>query len=187
MAWGTTRRRPALLLLAMSMGGWILAPPMAADPGPGHAPRVHRQRLGGDACAAPSGTWGDVNDDGAVTIADAQQIARHSVGLSVANATAMAGRGDMNADARVSILDAQQIARHSVGLSAAARVNTEVRYPPAVVALTPGTAIVTMGDTVVLMAAPRDSTGRSLVGCHPATWRSSPTCAFATASPTATW
>jgi hypothetical protein len=51
-----------------------------------------------DACVAPSGRWGDVTDDGAVNVIDAQQIARFSVGLPVGNATALAARGDVTAD-----------------------------------------------------------------------------------------
>ncbi|MBU6367947.1 MAG: hypothetical protein KJT01_17160, partial [Gemmatimonadetes bacterium] len=47
-----------------------------------------------DLCVANSARWGDVNDDGAVSIIDAQQIARSSVGLSVASAAAVAARGD---------------------------------------------------------------------------------------------
>src|ERR1035437_8191727 len=68
--------------------------------------------------------WGDVNNDGLVNIIDAQQIARYSVGLSVADTASLLVRGDVTADGLVNIIDAQQIARYTVGLSAAARVGT---------------------------------------------------------------
>lgn len=67
-------------------------------------------------CVSEVGLWGDVNGDGAVNIIDAQQVARHSVGMSVADPTALQASGDVNSDASINILDAQQIARYSVGL-----------------------------------------------------------------------
>ncbi len=127
-------------------------------------------------CVAPSGKWGDVNDDGTVNIIDAQQIARSSVGLSVANAAAVSGRGDVTADGTVNIIDAQQIARASVALSAAARVNTALFTPPVVssVTLTPGSATsVVTGSALALAAVPRDSAGVDLGGCAPVSWSSS--------------
>jgi hypothetical protein len=128
-----------------------------------------------DVCVAPQGRWGDVNDDGTVSIIDAQQIARSSVGLSVANAGAVAARGDVNADGTVSIIDAQQIARFSVGLSAAARVNTAQFTPPVVatLAVTPSPASTVVGQTVALVAVARDSAGAEVAGCVPVTYASS--------------
>jgi hypothetical protein len=70
--------------------------------------------------------WGDANDDGFVDIADAQQLARHGVALSVNNPGAVADRGDVTNDGIINITDAQQIARFGVGLSAAPRVNTPI-------------------------------------------------------------
>ncbi|MBU6367606.1 MAG: IPT/TIG domain-containing protein [Gemmatimonadetes bacterium] len=126
-------------------------------------------------CVGNSGRWGDVNDDGSVSIIDAQQIARASVGLSVASAAAVAARGDVNADGSVSIIDAQQIARFSVGLSAAARINTALFTPPAVATLTvaPTTASVAAGAAVAMLAIPRDSTSADVGGCAEVTWSSS--------------
>jgi uncharacterized protein YjdB len=127
-------------------------------------------------CVAPVGKWGDVNDDGTVNIIDAQQIARSSVGLSVANPAAVSGRGDVTADGTVNIIDAQQIARASVALSAAARVNTAIFTPPVVhsVTLTPGSATsVVTGSALALAAVPKDSAGVDLGGCAPVTWSSS--------------
>ena len=127
-------------------------------------------------CVAPIGAWGDANDDGTVNIIDAQQIARFSVGLGVANSTALAARGDVTADGTVNVIDAQQIARFSVALSAAARVNTALYTPPAAasVALTPsGSPSLLVGATVALTAEPRDAADASLAGCRPVAWTSS--------------
>ena len=127
-------------------------------------------------CVAPTGAWGDANDDGAVNVIDAQQIARYSVGLSVANSTAITTRGDVTADGAVNVIDAQQIARYSVALTAAARVNIALYTPPAVasVSLTPnGPQTLLVGATVALAAEPRDAANTSLAGCRPVTWTSS--------------
>jgi hypothetical protein len=127
-------------------------------------------------CVAPTGAWGDANDDGAVNVIDAQQIARFSVGLSVANSTALAARGDVTADGAVNVIDAQQIARFSVALSAAARVNTALYTPLAAasVVFTPsGAQSLLAGATVALTAEPRDAGSASLAGCRPVTWSSS--------------
>jgi alpha-tubulin suppressor-like RCC1 family protein len=131
-----------------------------------------------DVCVAPSGRWGDVNDDGSVNIIDAQQIARFAVGLSVANSAAVSGRGDVTADASVNIIDAQQVARFAVGLSAAARVNTTVFTPPAVasVALTPNSAqTLVAGSTLQLNAVPKDAGNNDVIGCAQVTYASSAT------------
>jgi hypothetical protein len=80
--------------------------------------------IGAQTCSG--GLWGDANDDGNVDISDAQQIARHGVGLTVANPDAVAGRGDVTADGAVNIADAQQIARFGVGLSAVPRVSASL-------------------------------------------------------------
>ena len=128
-----------------------------------------------DVCVAPSALWGDVNADGVVSIIDAQQVARFSVGLSVANLNAINGRGDVNADAIVNIIDAQQIARFSVSLSAAARVNTAVLAPPAVatVSLAPGAAqAIAIGDTMTFAPTIRDAGAADIRGCATVTWTS---------------
>jgi fibronectin-binding autotransporter adhesin len=88
-----------------------------------------------DVCVGPTGPWGDGNGDGSVNIIDAQQVARFSVGLVVANSIAITYQGDVNADNSVNIIDAQQVARFSVGLSATARINTAAFTPPAVSSL----------------------------------------------------
>ncbi|MBU6367018.1 MAG: Ig-like domain-containing protein [Gemmatimonadetes bacterium] len=127
-------------------------------------------------CVGSSGRWGDVNDDGTVSIIDAQQIARFSVGLSVASAAAVAARGDVNADNTVSIIDAQQIARFSVGLSAAARINTSLGggATASTITLAPSSAqTLAVGATVTLVATPRDASNADLTGCAPVTWSSS--------------
>jgi pimeloyl-ACP methyl ester carboxylesterase len=77
-----------------------------------------------DVCTG-GGLWGDVNGDGAVNIIDAQQIARHTVHLSILDSIALTGNGDITDDGVVDIIDAQQLARFSVGLDAAQRANTD--------------------------------------------------------------
>jgi hypothetical protein len=140
-----------------------------------------------DVCVAPAGKWGDVNDDNAVNIIDAQQVARSAVGLSVANPTAVAARGDVTADASVNIIDAQQIARFAVGLSASARVNTALFTPPAVATVAISSLLdATSGNPVNLSAMPiasvgqlnvtaADGSGGSLLGCATFTYTSSNT------------
>jgi len=136
-------------------------------------------------CAFPTGRWGDVSDDGAVNIIDAQQIARHTVGLTVTNLTAVTGRGDVTADNSVDIVDAQQVARFTVGLAAAARINALLVPLPSVAAvvITPATASLIIGSTRTLVAEARDSLARSLTGCVPVSW-SSTTPVVATVSTT---
>lgn len=129
-------------------------------------------------CVAPEGRWGDANADGIVNIIDAQQIARFTVGLSVANAVALEARGDVTADGSVNIIDAQQIARFTVGLAAAARINTLLYEPPAVTAVgvTPASAqTVAVGGRLALVAEAQDAAGAPLGGCVPITWASSNT------------
>ncbi|MDB4913779.1 MAG: hypothetical protein JWM95_1423 [Gemmatimonadetes bacterium] len=88
-------------------------------------------------CVAPNANrWGDASGDGTVNIIDAQQLARASVGLSVANASAIAAYGDVNNDAVVNVIDAQQVARYTVGLGAVPRVNTLQVAPAAVTSIT---------------------------------------------------
>jgi alpha-tubulin suppressor-like RCC1 family protein len=129
-----------------------------------------------DVCVAQQGVWGDVNNDNVVSIIDAQQIARFSVNLSVANAAAVASRGDVNADGTVSIIDAQQIARFSVGLSASPRINTPQFTPPTIasLSLTPsGDQTIAVGGTLDLIGTPRDGDGVDVSGCVPVTWTTS--------------
>ncbi len=100
-----------------------------------------------DACIAQGGYWGDVNADNTVNIVDAQQLARSSVGLSVANPAALATNGDVTADGTINIVDAQQIARFSVGLSASPRTNTLLSTPATVATLTvPHSYAATLGS-----------------------------------------
>ncbi|MBU6367387.1 MAG: dockerin type I repeat-containing protein, partial [Gemmatimonadetes bacterium] len=105
---------------------------------------------------ATTARWGDVNADTAVSIIDAQQIARHTVALSVANATALAARGDVTADGTVSILDAQQIARYTVSLSAATRINTAL---VATLLVAPASQSLVVGNTSTLSTAARNEGG----------------------------
>lgn len=130
-----------------------------------------------DACVAPSGKWGDVNDDGNVNIIDAQQIARYTVGLSVANIAAVQSRGDVTADASVNIIDAQQLARHSVQLSAPARVGTLLFATPSIgsVVVSPPSATLSLAQAMMLSATPSDTTTNPVNGCVPVTWSSSDT------------
>jgi hypothetical protein len=71
-------------------------------------------------CIGITAILGDVNDDTVVDIIDAQQVARHSVGLETPNALKMAEAGDVTQEGTINITDAQQIARHSVGLDSPA-------------------------------------------------------------------
>ncbi|MES2176702.1 MAG: Ig-like domain-containing protein [Gemmatimonadota bacterium] len=128
-----------------------------------------------DVCVV-SGAWGDMNDDGVVNIIDAQQIARYSVGLSVANNTAVIQRGDVTADGNVNIIDAQQIARFSVSLSAVARIDTPVFIPAAVASMTAspgGTQTVAVGGMQQLTADPKNADGMSVAGCALVAWSTS--------------
>lgn len=125
------------------------------------------------------GRWGDVNNDNIVNIIDAQQMARKSVGLSVANATTTTLRGDVNATGgEPNIIDAQQTARFAVGLSAAARLGTGTFTTPAVAThnLTPSTTqAIAVGATLQITNTPRDAASADLTGCAGSTWSSSNT------------
>ncbi len=125
-----------------------------------------------DVCVANMGLYGDVNVDASVNIIDAQQIARYSVSLSVANLAAVQASGDVTADNNVNIIDAQQIARFSVGLSAAARVNTTYSTAPAVstVTVAPNAATLNPGAATQLVATPVDGSSLQLFGCNPVAW-----------------
>ncbi len=141
-----------------------------------------------DLCVAPPGRWGDVNDDATVNVVDAQQVARFQVGLSVANATALAARGDVNADGRVSVIDAQQVARFSVGLSVSGRMNAVLYVEPTAASLgvSPGVApVVRAGEALEVAGDPRDGAGASLAGCAPVIF-SSDAPGVATVTPTGT-
>jgi len=77
-------------------------------------------------CVGVLGLRGDANGDGRVNIIDAQQVARSSVGLSVADPQRVARLGDATEDTSVDIIDAQQIARFSVFLPSAPGIAGEV-------------------------------------------------------------
>lgn len=72
--------------------------------------------------AAGLGVFGDVNADETVNILDAQQIARHSAALPVADPDRMASNGDVDADGGVNVIDAQLVARYAIDLDVEARV-----------------------------------------------------------------
>ena len=151
-----------------------LTPSVAGDElGASILPLLRTRNL--DVCVSMSGLWGDANGDLTVNIIDAQQIARFSVGLTVANATAIAAQGDVTGDNQVNIIDAQQIARFSVGLTAAARVNTTIALTPAVASVTVPLAAgsVQVGQTAQLTATPLDASDLPLTGCSPVSWSSS--------------
>ena len=66
--------------------------------------------------------WGDVNRDGDVTAADAQEIQRKAAGLSSVfstdpNTAYCVSRADVNNDNRITAADAQEIQRKAAGLS----------------------------------------------------------------------
>ena len=66
--------------------------------------------------------WGDVNRDGKVTAADAQEIQRKAAGLSSVfdtdpNSAYCMLRADVNRDGKVTAADAQEIQRKGAGLS----------------------------------------------------------------------
>ena len=66
--------------------------------------------------------WGDVNRDGDVTAADAQEIQRKAAGVSSVfstdpNTAYCISRADVNNDNRITAADAQEIQRKAAGLS----------------------------------------------------------------------
>lgn len=66
--------------------------------------------------------WGDVNRDGGVTAADAQEIQRKAAGLSSVfstdpNTAYCISRADVNNDNKITAADAQEIQRKAAGLS----------------------------------------------------------------------
>ena len=128
-----------------------------------------------DVCVAPAtGLWGDVLGHNTVNIIDAQQIARFSVGLAVANQAGVTARGDVTGDGTVNIIDAQQIARYSVGLSATPRTGTASYAVPAVasIAISSSPPSYVAGATLQLAATPRDAGGNDVTGCIPLAWSS---------------
>jgi hypothetical protein len=129
-----------------------------------------------DVCIA-EGKWGDVNNDNAVNIIDAQQMARKGVGLSVANAATTTLRGDVTeSGGEPDIIDAQQTARFSVLLSAAPRLGTGTFTTPAVAThnLSPSTPqSVPIGGTLQITNTPRTATSADLTGCAGSTWETS--------------
>jgi hypothetical protein len=128
-----------------------------------------------DVCVAPTVKWGDVNDDGSADIIDAQQIARLTVSLSVADPVAMAQRGDVTANGVVDIIDAQQIARYTVALSAAARINTDFAIVAAPTGLTVSPSVgqsLVVGASLQLLATPV-AAAVDLSGCSGVLWGSS--------------
>lgn len=146
-------------------------------------PKVRPGRM--DVCVAAPGKWGDVTGDALVNIVDAQQVARHAVGLAVGDPTRIAATGDVTADGSVNIVDAQQIARFAVSLPAAARVNTDIFTPPAVgsISLTPSIAQqLAPGGSLQVTPTPRSSGGVDVSGCAGITWTSS-NAAVASVSP----
>jgi subtilisin family serine protease len=121
-------------------------------------------------CIGISGILGDVTDNGSVDIIDAQQVARHSVGLDTPNAPKMQDVGDVTEDGNINIIDAQQIARHAVGLDtpAAPSIGALVpgcEEPPPAEAVISGT--ITLSDAFVAsprykVATARPASGREL-------------------------
>ena len=57
-----------------------------------------RSSTGTDVCVASFGKWGDVNGDSLVNILDAQQIARFTVGMAVADLNTFQSTGDVTGD-----------------------------------------------------------------------------------------
>jgi alpha-tubulin suppressor-like RCC1 family protein len=168
-------------------GARLTLAPTAAGGDDGWSVLASVQTRALDVCVSPYlNKWGDVTDDGTVNVIDAQQIARHSVGLSVANPTAILQRGDVTGDNQINVIDAQQVARFSVGLSANARINTGSVTIPTASSLTmvpPARTDLATGTGLQLAADPRDATGASLAGCPAISWSSSaPTVATVSSS-----
>ena len=90
----------------------------------GHAPWTEEITVGSTAIAKDVTVylWGDVNRDGEVTAADAQEIQRKAAGLSSVfdtdpNSAYCTLRADVNKDEKVTAADAQEIQRKAAGLS----------------------------------------------------------------------
>ena len=121
-------------------------------------------------CIGTTGLWGDVTGDGQVNIIDAQQIARFSVGLPIADPTRAAAVGDVTEDGQVNVIDAQQIARFSVGLPASPRTGTALPgcstgpAPVATVVITPDSVDVAEGQQFTFTAELFDANGNLLTG-----------------------
>ena len=93
----------------------------------GHAPWTENITIGIDSITSKNVTvylWGDVNRDGVVTAADAQEIQRNASKLSSAydtgsNKSYWILRADVNRDGKVTAADAQEIQRNAAKLSSA--------------------------------------------------------------------
>ena len=93
----------------------------------GHAPWTESITVGTDNITGKNVTvylWGDVNRDGKVTAADAQEIQRNAAKLSSAydtepNKCYWILRADVNRDGKVTAADAQEIQRNAAKLSSA--------------------------------------------------------------------
>ena len=90
----------------------------------GHAPWTEEITVGTDNIGKEVTVylWGDVNRDGEVTAADAQEIQRKAAGLSSVfdtdpNSAYCMLRADVNKDEKVTAADAQEIQRKAAGLS----------------------------------------------------------------------
>ncbi|MDB4913778.1 MAG: cell wall/surface repeat protein [Gemmatimonadetes bacterium] len=153
---GTTSTITALTLYFSTTSGStsILVKPTAAGDELGANIFAMVRARWQDVCVSPGGLWGDANADGNVNIIDAQQLARFTVGLAVANAAAVATHGDVTSDNVVNIIDAQQLARYSVGLSASARVNTSLFTPATVTSITVPTVYEALGGSLNYQVQP---------------------------------
>lgn len=92
----------------------------------GHAPWTESITVGSDSIGKDVTVylWGDVNRDGKVTAADAQEIQRNAAKLSSAydtepNKSYWILRADVNRDGKVTAADAQEIQRNAAKLSSA--------------------------------------------------------------------
>lgn len=134
-----------------------------------------------DVCVTQNGLWGDVNADGEINILDAQQLGRHSVGLSVTNLTALNFIGDVSGDNARNVIDAQQLARYSIGLSvgttATARIGSLLfAVPPSTsVAIEASATTAEVGSRISLTPVIRNASGTEVSGCRTPTWQSSNT------------
>jgi len=81
---------------------------------------------GASLCVGEAGSLGDANGDDTIDVIDAQQIARSTVGLEVADSAALVEFGDVNGDGAVDIIDAQQVATFAIGLPVTSDVGQQV-------------------------------------------------------------